>query len=129
MLASSRNSLLQTVDEASSAVTPGTGFAADLLAAVGVFASDVQLRRVLTDSAVDIEAKRNLLNSLFAGKLSAPAVDLLVNAAGRRWARVQDYVTAVETAGVASLAAHVQSQERLGEVEDCLLYTSPSPRD
>ena len=45
MLASSRNSLLQTVDEAATVVTPGTGFAADLLAAVGVFASDVQLRR------------------------------------------------------------------------------------
>ena len=118
MLASSRNSLLQTVDEAATVVTPGTGFAADLLAAVGVFASDVQLRRVLTDSAVDVEAKRGLLNSLFAGKLSAPAVDLLVSAAGRRWARVQDYVTAVETAAVSQLAAHAQSQERLGEVEE-----------
>ena len=62
MLASSRNSLLQTVDEAATVVTPGTGFAADLLAAVGVFASDVQLRRVLTDSAVDVEAKLSLIH-------------------------------------------------------------------
>lgn len=118
MLASSRNSLLQTVDEASTVEAPGTGLAADLLAAVGVFAADVQLRRVLTDSAVEVEAKRELLHSLFAGKLSAPAIDLLASAAGRRWARVQDYVTAVETAGVSSLAAYAQSQGRLGEVEE-----------
>ncbi|WAL40535.1 F0F1 ATP synthase subunit delta [Brevibacterium sp. BRM-1] len=120
MLQSSRNSLALTLEDANAGIDAGlaTGLGGGLLAMVGVLADSAPLRRALADAAIAADAKRGLLSSVFGGRVDATALEVAAKAAARRWARGQDLVTALETAGVTAVAAQAQAQGRLGEVEE-----------
>lgn len=120
MLQSSRNSLARTLEDANAGIDAGlaSGIGSGLLSIVGVLAGSVQLRKALADSAIAPEAKRGLLSSVFGGKVDATALEIATKASARRWARGQDLVTALETAGVTAVAASAQSEGKLGNVEE-----------
>jgi F-type H+-transporting ATPase subunit delta len=122
MLQSSRMSLQQTAEsvETRIAAEPASAreLGTDLLSIVSVLAGDVSLRKALADASNDAEGKRALVEGLFTGQVAAGAVAVVAEAAGRRWVRPQDFVTAVESAGVTAIAAAAQSESRLGRVEE-----------
>lgn len=120
MLQSSRVSLQQVIEKTNAAIDAGSAEAlgTGLLSIVSVLAEDLGLRKSLADAAVAPEAKRSLLEALFGGRVDAAAVALTGDAASLRWARTQDYVTAVEVAGVTAVAASAQAAGQLGDVEE-----------
>ena len=120
MLQSSRNSLAATVERADAAIDAGHAkpLGDGLLGVVGVLAEAVHLRRALADAAVADSAKSALVQSLFGDQVAPEVLDLVGAVVQMRWARAQDMLTGLETAGVRSLAALAQSEERLGQVEE-----------
>lgn len=74
--------------------------AGELFGGVGLLDQQPALRRALTDPAASAERKAGLVRSLFQGKLSDPAVDLLVDLAGARWAAPRDLADAAEELAV-----------------------------
>lgn len=126
MLQSSRNSLARTLQDLEAALgsQSGTALADGLLGIVSVLAENSQLRRAMADSAIEPERKRGVLQALFADSVDARSLEIALDAAARHWARAQDYVTALEVAGVTAVAAGAQSDGRLGEVEEELFRFS-----
>lgn len=120
MLQSSRNSLalvLEDVNNTLNTASPkviGDG----LLGVSGVLAENVNLRKTLVDVAVAPETKQSTLNAVFGTRVDDAALQIVVRAANRRFARAQDFVTAVETAGVTAIAAAAQAEGTLGQVEE-----------
>jgi F-type H+-transporting ATPase subunit delta len=120
MLQSSRNSLGETLRDVNAAIDAGqaSSIGDSLLGIVSVLAENAQLRRVAADSATSPEQKRGLLTALLSGRVDAAALEVTIGAAGRHWARAQDFVTAIEVAGVTAVAADAQSAGQLGQVEE-----------
>lgn len=120
MLQSSRNSLAATLADADVVIDAGAAEATGdgLLAITSVLAENAQLRRVLADNAVSAVAKQGLLTQLLGDRVDAGAVRIVTAAAGRRWARAQDLVSAIEVAGVTAIAARAQAAGELGRVEE-----------
>ncbi|WP_349828982.1 F0F1 ATP synthase subunit delta [Brevibacterium litoralis] len=120
MLQSSRNSLSRTLQQVNSAIDAGQAapVARGLLDVVSVLAENAQLRKVLADASIEASRKDGLLASLFSGQVDGTALEIATAAAGQRWARTQDYVTALEVAGVTAVAAEAQAAGQLGRVEE-----------
>ena len=82
----------------------GTGDAArlgdDLFAVASVLRSEPGLRRIATDVSTDANAKSGLVRSIFEGKLSQPALDLVAEAVRRRWTSARDLADTLEELGV-----------------------------
>jgi len=85
----------RTLDEAS---TLGT----ELFGVASVVRRDVALRRALTDSSVEAEAKSGLARAVFGKALDEPALALVAEAAARRWISANDLPEALERVAVAA---------------------------
>ena len=72
----------------------------DLFGAAAVLRAEPGLRRVATDQSLDSSAKSGLVRSVFDGKVSADGLDLLADAASRRWTTPRDLADTLETLGV-----------------------------
>ena len=121
MLQSSRMSLQQVlahVDRAVSGTTVDAAVGEGLLSVVGVLADDVSLRKTLADASIEPAGKAAVLDRLFGTRIDGVALEIARSAAGHHWARTQDFVTALEVAGVTAVAASAQAQSRLGRVEE-----------
>lgn len=75
----------------------------DLLGAAAVFRAEPGLRRVATDQSVDASAKAGLVRGIFDGKVSATGLDLIADAAGRRWTAPRDLADVLENLGVVAV--------------------------
>ncbi len=75
---------------------------ADLFGLAAVLRSQPALRRAATDVSTPVEARTGLVRNVFEGKVGAPALDLLSDAAGRRWLSSRDLPDALEYVGVAA---------------------------
>ena len=73
--------------------------AEDLLAAGRVIGSSSHLRSALIDAEADAAQKRALIEAVFAAKITADAVTLLIAAASRRWSNGEDFVAGLEDLG------------------------------
>jgi F-type H+-transporting ATPase subunit delta len=76
---------------------------ADLFALAAVLRAQPALRRALTDVSTPVEARVGLVRNVFEGKVGAPALDLLVDAAERRWLSSRDLPEALEQVGVSAV--------------------------
>lgn len=86
--------------------TGGLQLARDLFSTLDVLDENGPLRRALTDPSWTAERRTGVLRSLFSGKLSDQALQVLSNLAGRRWSGERDFGDAVEQlAGTAVAAA------------------------
>jgi F-type H+-transporting ATPase subunit delta len=92
----------------------------DLFAVVSLFAGQGSLRRTLADPAMPAERKVELIDRLFTGKISDPALEV-VRATGRhRWSEPRDVVDALEAVAVEAALTRAEQDEQLDEVEDQL---------
>ncbi len=92
------------------------GVAEDLFSIAGTLRTEGSLRRFATDNSVAVEARTGLVEELFTGRVSRPALDLLISAVGRRWTRTRDLADAMEHLGVvASVRSAGADSERLVE--------------
>lgn len=96
----------------------------ELFAVVGVLVREPALRRAMTDPAAAPSARAGLVDSVFSGKLSDPAVQAVTATAEARWSAVGDFVDAVEMLGVLAAAIAAEKDGRLGELEDELFRFS-----
>ncbi len=120
MLGSSRSSFAAARDElARRADSDGFGgLSDDLLTASTVIAGSSPLRGALADSGTEPDARGALVRSVFDGRLSPLAVDVLADVAGRRWTGAADLVDAVEALGVEAGFIVAERAGRLDAVED-----------
>ena len=72
------------------------------------------LRRVVTDPSVTQSAKSDLMRQILADRADAAAVDLVAQAAGRRWAASRDLADALEHLGVVAV---VMGAEQSGHAD------------
>jgi F-type H+-transporting ATPase subunit delta len=100
----SAEALAELSQQASRARTleEGATLGAQLFGVTAVVRRDVALRRALTDSSVEGEAKDGLARAVFAGALDGPALDLVADAASRRWIAGRDLTEALERVAVAA---------------------------
>jgi F-type H+-transporting ATPase subunit delta len=73
-----------------------------LFGVASVVRRDVALRRALTDSSVEGESRAGLARAVFGKALDQPALDLVADAAGRRWIASTDLTDALEQVAVAA---------------------------
>lgn len=92
--------------------------AEDLFGATAAIDSSATLRRALTDPSRSGEAKSGLVERLFGGKISAPAVDLLKNLVSNRWSTDRDFSDTLESFAVTAVLAGAESSGRIDAVED-----------
>jgi F-type H+-transporting ATPase subunit delta len=85
----------RTLDDAA---TLGT----QLFGVADVVRRDVALRRALTDPSVESEHKAGLARAVFGKALADPALELVADAAGRRWTAGADLPSALEQIAVAA---------------------------
>lgn len=88
----------------------------NLLGLAAVLRSEPGLRRVATDQSAAAEAKAGLIRQLFEGKIGAAALDLAVDAVGRRWTATRDLADVLEHLGVVALVKSTGAEaDRLAE--------------
>src|SRR4051794_35954720 len=85
----------RTLDEAAT-------LGSQLFGIASVVRRDVALRRALTDSSVEGESRTGLARAVFGKALDGPALDLVADAAGRRWIASTDLPDALERVAVAA---------------------------
>jgi len=73
-----------------------------LFGVAAIVRHDVALRRALTDSSVEGESRVGLARAVFEKALAQPALDLVADAAGRRWISSNDLPDALERVAVAA---------------------------
>jgi len=116
--AESQAALLDQVEQAIAADTDLSRLGDDLFAVVRALDSAPQLRRALTDPAAGNEQKADIVRLLFEGKISAPALEIAVDAVGRRWSQPRDLGDALERAGVEAHAGNAEKRDELDDTED-----------
>jgi F-type H+-transporting ATPase subunit delta len=84
--------------------------AGDLFAAATAFRNEGALRRFVTDQSVAAEARSGMVRELFSGKVDPASLELLADAAGRRWTRTRDLADVLEQVGVVAAVRSAGSQ-------------------
>lgn len=92
----------------------GLQLARDLFSTLDVLDENGPLRRALTDPSWTAERRTGVLRSLFSGKLSDQALEVLSNLAGRRWSGERDFGDAVEQLAVTAVAASAEREGQSG---------------
>jgi len=82
----------------------------DLFAVAATLRDEGSVRRFLTDQSVDTAAQRGLADQLFSGKVDPVSLEVVKEAAGRRWTKVRDLADALEELGVIAVARSVGLQ-------------------
>lgn len=100
----------------------GVALARELFAALDVVDQQGALRRALTDPAWSTERRHGVLDSLFGGRVSPGALQVLKDLAGRRWSAERDFGDALEAvaadaaAGEAARGGHAGLAALSGEL-------------
>lgn len=92
----------------------GERIAEDLFGVATLLDSEPSLRRVLTDVSLDPEAKAALIRQVLGRRLDSISLQLVADAAGRRWAATRDLGATLEHLGVVAV---VRAADRAGEAD------------
>lgn len=117
MRGASAESLAALTDALTSSVAGGgdaARIAEDLFGVSDVLRQEPSLRRIATDVSVGADAKGGLMRQIFGEQLAPASLDLVVRAAGMRWAATRDLGDALEHLGVVAV---VLSAERAGQAD------------
>jgi F-type H+-transporting ATPase subunit delta len=90
----------------------------ELFAISAALDSSATLRRALTDPGREPEARATLIGELFGGKVSAAALDLAKEVAGKRWSASLDIADAFEALAISSTVIGADQAGQLGALED-----------
>ena len=97
----------------------------DELASVAkLFVAEPILARHLAEASGEIDAKKQLLQRLLAGKVGDTTLDVLNTAASVRWSLTSDLVDAVEHIARLSLLTRAERENQADEVEEQLFRFS-----
>ncbi|CAN5640060.1 F0F1 ATP synthase subunit B/delta [soil metagenome] len=97
-----------------------TTLAEDLAAVAGVLIGEPVLNKHLADPTDNVAPKVALAEKLFDGKISAPALDLLKEAAAQRWSAEANLVDAIEHLARLALLVRADKSDESEAVEDLL---------
>ena len=117
-LAAGHERLDATVGKGANAAVDALRLADDLFAVCAVLDSSATLRRALTDPGREADARGALTASLFGGKVSATALDVVKELAGARWSRSGDLPDAVESLAISAAVISADADSTLGALED-----------
>jgi F-type H+-transporting ATPase subunit delta len=92
----------------------------DLFAATSAIDGAIALRRAVADPSRPSEAKAELVERLFAGKVGDDALDLLKTAVSQRWSEERDLTDTLESLAVSSVVAAAEADGRADQMEDDL---------
>ena len=114
----SAEALTALTDQVTSSGTPEglitTG--EELFGVAAIVGRDAALRRALTDSSVEGEARAGLARAVFGSAVGAGTVDLVADAAQRRWTSGRDLPLALERlAAVATVRSAGKDAETVGD--------------
>lgn len=90
----------------------------EIVAIARMLAGEPRLRRALSDPARAAEERIGLLRGLLAGKVGAPALDLVATLVRGRWSAPVELLNAAERLGVDAVLASADRAGDLAEVED-----------
>jgi F-type H+-transporting ATPase subunit delta len=90
----------------------------DLFAVVGLLTREPGLRRALADSSAESQRRTGLVRQLFAGKLSAPAVELIEAVVSSRWSNPRELVDGIESLARTALLVGAERTGKIDTVED-----------
>jgi F-type H+-transporting ATPase subunit delta len=90
----------------------------ELFAVVAMLDGNAQLRRMLSDPAVDAGRRERLAADLFAERLSAPSSDVVTSLVRASWGKPKDLVDAGDELAAQALFAMAEQVDTLDEVED-----------
>ncbi|HTW21146.1 MAG TPA: F0F1 ATP synthase subunit delta [Mycobacteriales bacterium] len=94
------------------------GLSEQLYAVVSLLMTQGSLRRALSDPATPSKTKAGVVDSLFAERLDAPALELVRAAARSRWSQPRDLLDSLEELGIDASLAAAEAAGQLDEVED-----------
>lgn len=103
-------------------VTPQ--LAEELFAVVDVLDQQPALRRALTDPGLEPDARGAVIDALFGQRISPATVQVLREAAGKRWGSASGLAAALERQGVRAVFINAQQSSTLEQVEDELFRFS-----
>lgn len=109
---------LSALDQVLDVSRPSASLGEDLFAAADALAGSPSLRRGLTDQGTPLEARLNVVRSLFGGKVSSDAVAVLEGAVKLPWATTGAFVAAVERQGIRAILLEAHGAGQLDTVED-----------
>jgi len=89
-----------------------------LFAVVTLLAGQGSLRRMLSDPAVESDAKVRVVDSLLADRVDPAALEIVRTVARQRWSEPRDVVDALEALAVEASLQQAESEGVLDEVED-----------
>jgi F-type H+-transporting ATPase subunit delta len=112
--AESQEALVAQLGDVIAGGADGNRLADDLFAVAELLAAQPSLRRTLTDLSLPAEAKAGLVRQVLGGKVDDATVELVAQAAGRRWAGPRDLGYALEHLGVVAV---VKAAEQAGQAD------------
>ncbi len=115
-LAAARDKLESRIGSADGADLDRLG--EDLGAVAAVLDEQPVIRRHLADPAVHQQARRKLVEALFAGKLSPLSLEVLADVVASRWSQPRDLIGGVEELARQALLALAERDDSLDDVED-----------
>lgn len=111
---------LSALDRVLDAQPVSEGLADDLFSVVDALAAQPALRRALTDPGTPEEARTQVVDALFRGRVSEAAVAVLKEASRLRWSTSGAFASGLEREAVRTLFTVAQNNGQLDEVEDQL---------
>lgn len=90
----------------------------DLGAVADLLASEISLRRALSDPGIGAPSRVGLADRLLAGRLAPVALEAVRAAVAERWSRALDLRFAIAELGIEAVLAKAQADGALDEVED-----------
>jgi len=92
--------------------------AGELFLVSQLVAAEAKLRRALADPSRDAWPKQDLARKVFEGKVSGPALDIVLAAVAGRWVKDHDLTDALERAGINLVFAAAEQDGRLNKLQD-----------
>jgi F-type H+-transporting ATPase subunit delta len=108
----------EALDRELTGATDALALGEELFSVTGVVEGTASLRRALADPSREGADKAGLARSLFGGKVSEAAVDLVGTVVSQRWAAERDLGDTLESLAVQSVLATAETQGRIDRVED-----------
>lgn len=96
--------------------------AEELFAVVDVLDGNATLRRAVADPSREGTEKAELVERLFAGKVSAETLVVLKGVAGQRWSTERDLSDTLESYGIETIISSAEAADRADQVEDELFH-------
>ncbi|QNN51964.1 F0F1 ATP synthase subunit delta [Nocardioides mesophilus] len=110
--------LTEALEATVDAGADATRLADDLLGVAAILRREAGLRRIATDVSIAPAAKSDLVRQVFGSQLAPASLDLVAQAAGRRWAGSRDLGDALEKLGVIAVVRGADDAGQADALED-----------